>query len=592
MIEYDAVVLRGRALLALSLVSLVMGCAQTGTTATAVPAVTRPAELAAVRPAVAPGLEIRFEPRLDQAPSRLAVELTARGITAREWSFAAAVTGEPNELQARDEAGDLAFEQGREGQAWVVRWARAPVGELRLRYWFYPGDISRAGAEVPAGLVLRVDRQRVLATAEELLLLPVEDPGVAVAVSLGLIGASAPVRVASTLGAPGWSGAVRLGELRHAAFLIGTLGHAEFRGPEGEDDFAWAGETAFDLRWSAAETAGARSAVDAYFSAGATRRFVGLLAVDIDFVGAGGVSVFPRGEGLYVAIAPGARWDGAARMAVAHGLVHRWIGGRLRLRGAAGESAETGAWFSAGFARMVAREVLYELGTLSGRDYADEVNLHEAVVATAPLRSASNAEVASAAAGGDDEARALLMARGVLYATGLAARLGAVKGSLRGLLGELIEAARTGGVGEVAVEAFTRRVEVALGAEEVARFSAAVLAGKVSPLPADALGACFVRKPRMYTRFDLGFDERATMEATPPAVRGLRAGGPAARAGLREGEPLLALALDPADMKAPATITVRRGEREVQVTYRPSSPPMRGEGWSRRPGVSERECPP
>ena len=86
------------------------------------------------------------------------------------------------------------------------------------------------------------------------------------------------LRLASTLGAPGWQGTVRLAELRHAGFLIGALGQAEFRGPEGDDDFAWAGDTAFDLRWSAAETAGARTAVDAYFSpeAGPTRRFVGL----------------------------------------------------------------------------------------------------------------------------------------------------------------------------------------------------------------------------------------------------------------------------------------------------------------------------
>ena len=199
-------------------------------------------------------------------------------------------------------------------------------------------------------------------------------------------------------------------ELQHAAFLLGPSGHAEFRGLAGDDDFAWAGDTAFDLRWSAAETAGARTAVDAYFSAGATRRFVGLMAVDIDFVGGTGVSVFPRGEGLYVAIAPGAQWDAAARMAVAHGLVHRWIGGRLRLRGPAGEGPEAGAWFSAGFARAVARDVLYDLGTLSGRDYADEVNVHESVRATAPLRRASNAEVAAAAAGGDGEAQALATA--------------------------------------------------------------------------------------------------------------------------------------------------------------------------------------
>lgn len=571
---------------------LAVACASAGPVRPAEPEVASAAPERAVESS--PRLTIRFAPLLTSGPARLGVEVTARGIAGRRWSFAAAVAVEPVGLQARDEAGELALVQGREGQAWVVQLGRAPVGALTFRYSLDPGDVGRAGPELPAGLVLRVDRQRVLAAAEEVLLLPVDDPG-AIGVELGLVPAGPSLlRLASTLGAPGWQGTVRLAELRHAGFLIGALGQAEFRGPEGDDDFAWAGDTAFDLRWSAAETAGARTAVDAYFSpeAGPTRRFVGLMAVDVDFVGSSGVSVFPRGAGLYVAIAPGARWDARARMAIAHGLVHRWIGGRLRLRAAEGEGREAGAWFAAGFARMVAREVLYELGTLSGRDYAEEVNVHAAVLATAPLRRANNAVVAAAAAGGDTEAEALLLARGVMYATRLQARLAGTKQPLRALLGDLVAEAQQAGVAELGLDAFTRRVAAQLGAEEVTIFNEAVLGGGVLRLSADALGPCFVRKPRMYTRFDLGFDERVSTGAATPAIRGLRAGGPAARAGLQEGEPLLALALDPEDALAPATITVRRGDREVAVTYRPVAPAVRGDGWSRRAGADERACPP
>jgi hypothetical protein len=573
--------------------SLVVACAPTGATRAPGVVAAEVGTVAAVA-VVSPGLVIRFEPVLGEGPVRLSVELTVRGISTRRWAFASAVAVEPGELRARDEAGELAVVQGREGPAWTVELARAPVGTLTFRYWFHPGDVSRGGPELPAGLVLRADHQRVLATAEEVLLLPRDDPGAAIAVELALLPVGTELRrVASTLGAPGWQGTVGLAELRHAAFLIGRLGQAEFRGPEGSDDFAWYGDTAFDLRWSAAETAGARTAVDAYFSATATRRFVGLMAVDVDFVGGTGVSVFARGEGLYVAIAPGARWDARARMAVAHGLVHRWIGGRLRLR-SGDEGPEAGAWFSAGFARMVAREVLYDLGTLSGRDYAEEVNVHEAVLATAPLRRASNAEVAAAAAGGDAEAQALLMARGVLYATRLAALLVARSGgreTLRELLGGLVQRAQAAGVGELPLEAFTERVAERLGQAEVGVFVGSVIEGGVLTLPADALGPCFVRTSRVYRRFDLGFAERATLEAEPPTIHGLRAGGPAARAGLKEGERVLALAIDPEDAMGPATVTVLRGEREVQVTYRPASAPERGEGWSRRAGVSERECP-
>lgn len=540
---------------------------------------------------VAPQLAIRFEPLLTPTP-RLAVEITARGVRAPVWQFAAPIAAEARELQIRDDTGDLPLLQAREGQALVVRFLRAPVGTVAIRYVIHPTEVSEAGPDVPADLLLRIDSRRVLAAAEEVLLLPTTGEEVAVETTL----VAAPpglVRVASTLGAPGWKGTARLSELRHAAFLIGPLGQAEFRGPEGDDDFAWAGETSFDLRWSAAETAGARTAVDAYFKAGETRKFSGLLAVDVDFRGSGGMSVHPRGGGLYVAIAPGTQWDAKVRLAVAHGLVHRWIGGRLRLRGAEGEAPEVGLWFSAGFARAVAREVLLDLGTLSARDYAEEVNTHEAVVATAPLRAASNAEVAAAAAGGDADAHALLIARGVLYATRLAARLQArPERSLQLFLGELIAEAQKAGVAALPVEAFTRRIAADLGSSEVKAFTTGVLEGEPLMLPADALGPCFVRRPRTYTRFDLGFDEKATLEQTPPTIRGLRKGGPAARAGVREGDVLVTLSIDYQDMTEPAMLTlVRGGDDEVQVSYRPVGPPGRGDGWLRRPGVDERTCP-
>lgn len=571
----------------LLIAGVLLGCAPTVVPTKAPVTVVAEAEV------VAPQLGIRFEPLVASPPPRLGVVLTARGISDLEWRFAAPVGADPRELTIRDDDGELAFGQGREGQAIVVRLARAPRGTLTIRYVLHMVEAGRAGPEVPADLLLRVDNARVLAAGEEVLLLPsaVES----LEVSLDLV-PHPPwlVRVASSLGAPGWRGAVRTTDLRHAVVLIGPLGHAVFRGPEGDDDFVWSGDTRFDLRWSAAETAGARTAVDAYFkkAPGETRRFTGVLAVDVDFAGAGGTSVHPRGGGLYVAIAPGSDWDAGARLAVAHGLVHRWIGGRLRLRGAADEPAEAGAWFAAGFARAVAREVLLDLGTLSNRDYADEVNAHHAVVATAALRRANNREVAAAAAGGDADAQALLMARGVLYATRLAALLRARQGSLRTLLGEMIEEAQQAAAAELPIEAFTRRVEAALGAGEEAAFTTAVLAGGALVVPPDALGPCFVRRSRTYTRFDLGFDERASLSATPPTIQGLRADGPAARAGVRAGEPLLGISVDAGDEAVPAELTLERGGKEVKVSYRPRTPPGRGDAWVRRPGVDEQTCPP
>ncbi len=373
---------------------------------------------------------------------------------------------------------------------------------------------------------------------------------------------------------------------------MGPLGHAEFRGPEGEDDFAWTGEMRFDPRWAAAETAGARTAVDAYFGAEPTEtaRFTGLFAVDIEFPGEDGVIVVPRSGGLYVALSPGARWDAVTRLAIAQGLVHRWLGGRLRLRERAEDPPEAGAWFGDGVARFVAREVLWSLGTLSTDDYADEINMHVAELTTSPLRKASNAEVAAAVAGGDADAHALLVARGVLIATRLEAAIHerhAGARSLQAILRELIAEARRGDVRELPLATFTDRISAELGAGEVEALRETLKGG--SPvLPAAALGPCFTRGPRTYVRFDLGFDALASRAGQ---IRGLHPDGPAARAGVHEGETLVSLAAMSRDPQQPIELTLQRAGQQVVVTYRPRGASGRGEAWRRRQGADETNCP-
>src|SRR5262249_14978381 len=53
--------------------------------------------------------------------------------------------------------------------------------------------------------------------------------------------------------------------LRRGAFLAGPGGRAEFDAPEGHDEAAWLGYTAFDPRAVAAEVAGFRGTLHDYF---------------------------------------------------------------------------------------------------------------------------------------------------------------------------------------------------------------------------------------------------------------------------------------------------------------------------------------
>lgn len=557
---------------ALALGSTLLACARPALDA-------RPPEHPAAPAAtVEPSLHLRLTPRTDPVPE-LAVELLARGLDERDFTLTTLAGLELRDLSARDARGDLPLARVPDGPGVRVTLARAPVGELRLTYTLRPDFLPLAG-DLPAPLRLRVDRDHAFVAGEQLLLPDRRDP-------LALRIEPAAPGLATSLGVDAPPARVRPAELRGAAIVLGPLGRAVFRGPEGADDFAWTGETRFDLRWSAAETAGARTAVDAWFGAepGETARFTGLFAVDYDDdVGA---RVVPRHGGLYIALAPGVDWNASVRLAVAQGLVHRWIGGRLRLRDP-DQPHEAGLWFSQGLARFIAREVLYDLGTLSAADYADELNRHHAELATSPLRTATNADVAAAAIAGDPDAAPLLVARGVLAATRLDALLKS-RGSLQSIVRALVAHARERDLAELPVAAFTDRLAAALDPADVKHLRDTIERGVAPQLPEGALGPCFVRGSRTYTRFDLGFDLAASTLAQQ-IVR-LRPGGPAARAGIREGEPLVGIVALGDDPQQPVEVTLQRDGHVSSVSYLPRGASGRGDAWKRDPRASERDCP-
>lgn len=556
---------------ALALGTLLLACAH----ATPAARPPEPAPAPDVRHPAAPSLRITLTPRRDPIPE-LAVEIVARDLPERTWTLTSLSGLELRDLAARDERGDLELQREGDGPGARITLARAPVGALRLTYTVRP-DFDPVTDDLPVALRLRIDRDHTFINGEQLLL-----PATTDALALDIAPHDQP-GLATSLGVDRPPTAVRPSDLRAAAILLGPLGRAVFRGPEGADDFAWAGDTRFDLRWSAAETAGARTAVDAWFGAepGETARFTALFAVDFDLDA--GARVIPRRGGLYVALAPGVAWNASVRLAIAQGLVHRWIGGRLRLRDP-DQPLETGAWFADGVARWIAREVLYDLGTLSAVDYADELNRHHAELATSPLRHASNTDLAARI--GDPDVSPLLTARGVLLATHLDASLKRRGASgLRKLVRALVGRAREAGVAELPLAAFTDLLDE----RERELFRATIERGAVPPLPPDAFGPCFVRTLTTYTRFDLGFDLGASTASG--RIVGLRPDGPAARAGLRDGEQLVSVGVLAEDPHTPVDVTIQREGHVSSVSYRPRGASGRGDAWKRAPRANERECP-
>ena len=114
-----------------------------------------------------------------------------------------------------------------------------------------------------------------------------------------------------------------------------------------------------------------------------------------------------------------------------------------------------------------------------------------------------------------------------------------------------------------------------------------VSTGKKKRVPDGALGACFEPVETTYAIHGAGFDVVASRAARE--VRGVEANGPAAAAGLRNGD-----ALDSADVPDRvdrlAKIEITRDGKPMMITYTPTIGARRGQGFRRRSRLSDDAC--
>jgi len=85
------------------------------------------------------------------------------------------------------------------------------------------------------------------------------------------------------------------------------------------------------------------------------------------------------------------------------------------------------------------------------------------------------------------------------------------------------------------------------------------------------------------------------MDIQPRTVQGLVAGSAAEKAGLRNGDAVLAV--DPGnvdDLRTDVTkrihLRIKRGEQTLEVEYLPRGQPVEGYQWLRRSGVTDEAC--
>lgn len=273
------------------------------------------------------------------------------------------------------------------------------------------------------------------------------------------------------------------------------------------------------------------------------------------------------GSGLYnsfaLFLAPGAGLNDAVEHLFAHELFHFW-NGRL-LRGA--EPDELVYWFTEGFTDYYALRIQFESGLWKAGQLAEWINRHLLAYQRNPARNATNEQIRARFWTERETFGETPYQRGL--ALGLRwhrmARDRGTPDGLDRLLRRLMNRARAGDF-ELTNSAVRTEGHAVYGQWFVEEFDKYVIGAETVPVPLDALAPALTGAVTPVYEYLLGFDLDASLKAE--RVSGLLRGAVAERAGLREGDRLLAWAI-PDNADEPVVLRVRRGDRELPIQYFP-----------------------
>lgn len=253
--------------------------------------------------------------------------------------------------------------------------------------------------------------------------------------------------------------------------------------------------------------------------------------------------------------------DARLRIAIAHELLHEFIGAGVRLE----DGGKEATWFAEGFTVYYARRLLFSDKLITPDDFVADLD-----------RSLAHDEGIE---GDDARGRHEGYSRGSLYAAHLDAALRKRSGGVRSLddiVLALLAAARREQKPRQPASLFRDLVVRELGPEGGDDFDHLIArADRPVEPPPGAFGPCFRRADRKEPVFELGFDP-TSLRGDPVLIRGLVKGSRAERAGLREGDlalttkvpdPSVALSKTGKGREVVLTISGRRGGRKIR--YRP-----------------------
>jgi predicted metalloprotease with PDZ domain len=525
-------------------------------------------------------LELRLEPKPEA--SSISVEIQARGQLGKypSWHIALGESGDLADPTARDQKGNIPVVLRNTSPGVELSFGRIAEGDVVVSYRVAGHPFS------DDVLAVAIDPNRMRVSGERLVALPEDVPEKALAVSIAInpLPFTSEARAASSFGVGNTRHTqASPGALRRATYIAGPMGQAILDGPEGQDEVAWLGYTSFDPRSIAAEVAAFRSASREYFGEKASAQFTLLIVPDSRLPGR--FDVARRTQSVLLHVGAGQVYNGPLRVTVSHQLLREWMGSVLYVGPMDPSRSAEAVWFTDGVTRYLARELDFRFGLLSSAEYVAEVEELERIVATSPLASKSNAELARVKT---PAALALAVARGARHAADVDARIRkkhAGKKSLDQVLRGLYAEARKIG-GPLADDSWSRALEAELGPDAAASF-AHVSSGKVLSLPSDALGKCFVPEPRRYEAFSLGYE--LDSNATSPRVL-VVPGGPAERAGVKSGDRIVKVFHQPEDPSVPVKLELEREGKKLNVEYRPVGKVIPGTGFRRVGKHSDAEC--
>jgi len=268
------------------------------------------------------------------------------------------------------------------------------------------------------------------------------------------------------------------------------------------------------------------------------------------------------------------------RMLIAHEMAHTWP----TLDG--GEHADT-AWYTEGTAEYYSALLSERSGAIDLAKFLSVINEHAAGYYTNPYIALTNTQ-AGALFWKDSNAQRVPYGRGFMYLSAFDAKMRAAsdgKRSLDDLVLEVLHRQRKGE--KVGLQQWVDLVVRELGPPARKDYEDMV-AGKTIVPPANVFGPCFSVVSEPERPFVLGFDDMRLA-----VVRNLVADSPAAKAGLKEGDTIVALTPIGEARDNPGKtmdLTVRRGGRELKVSYLPRAAPVPAWHWVRNPKVPAGRC--